>query len=556
MFWAITLPYMAYLLGGIIDQIKQYGLNSVSIWKLVTVPLGLYVTIHVLRSLGYYAHALFMLVSVTGYKSHLIRKLFHHLGDQSIAYFERQRSGFLSNKITNTSTSLEPIAQNIFTTIFPQALAILMTGILLSTVVPYFGLFLWIWGIAIVLYTYRTAKVGRDKATLFAETCSRFNGHIVDVMTNIQTVIHNATIQSESKLLEHNVKDLVQTERDRNRYAAKVMLVQFLAMNGLVAFYLIGSIIGFEHHLVSIGELVFVMTSVTAIAGLTSSLGNSFLALIYNVGLLKDGLSLLEDHPDVPEQSGAKEISIKKGEITLNQVTFSYPGMPPVFKDFSLTIPAKQKLGIVGSSGAGKTTLVKLLMRLYDTNSGNILIDGMDVKNFKKQALRSQIASVSQQLNLFHRSVFDNIAYGCQNVRRENVIEAAKKANCHAFITALEEGYDTIIGEQGVKLSGGQRQRIAIARAILKDAPILLLDEATSALDSATEKAIQQALDALIEDKTAVVIAHRLSTLKAMDRIIVIENGQVLESGTHQSLLDAKGAYHAYWMHQSDGYIK
>lgn len=555
-FWATSLPYMAYLLGSIIDQIKSHGLETVPTWKLVGVPVCLYITIHVLRSLGYYCHALFMLTSVTSYKSYLIDKLFNHLGRQSIAYFERQRSGFIANKITNVSISLESISQNLFTTIFPQSLAILMTGILLSTVIPYFGLVLWLWGLAIIIFTYRSAKVGHKKASVFADACSRFNGQVVDVLTNIQTVIHNATIDNESKLLQQDINYLVNTERTRNKHAAKVMLIQFIAMNSLVAFYLIGSVIGYKYKLVSIGELVFVMTSVTAIAGLTSSLGNSFLELIYNIGLLKNGLSLLEDLPDVAERKDAKDNIIKNSEIKIDNISFAYPKMPTVFNNFSLIIPAKQKVGIVGSSGAGKTTLIKLLMRLYDTSSGSIFIDGINVTDFKKSSLRSQIATVSQQLNLFHRSVFDNIAYGSKNITKSKVIEAAQKANCHEFITQLDKGYDTIIGEQGMKLSGGQRQRIAIARAILKDAPILLLDEATSALDSKTEQAIQQSLDTLIADKTALVIAHRLSTLKAMDLLLVLEDGKIVESGTHQELIDAKGAYHKYWQHQSDGFIR
>ncbi|WP_454782444.1 ABC transporter ATP-binding protein [Legionella sp. WA2022007384] len=555
-FWAITLPYMAYLLGTIIDQIKNNGLNGMSIWFVAGVPVGLYITIHILRSLGYYVHALFMLFSMTAHKSHMINKLFSHLTDQSIAYFEHQQSGFLSNKVTNACISLEPIAQNIFTIIFPQSLAILITGILLSTVVPYFGLVLWIWGSAIIIYTYRAAKIGREKASIFANACSLFNGHMIDVVTNIQTVIQNVTIESESNLLQKNIDNLVKTERIRNKHAAKVMLIQHLAMNGLVAFYLIGSVIGYEYKLVSVGELVFVMTSVTAIAGLTNSLGNAFLELIYNLGLIKDGLSLLEDNPDVQDKENAINHIIQDGEINIQNVSFAYPKMLSVFNDFSLTIPAKQKIGIVGSSGAGKTTLIKLLMRLYDTTSGAIYIDGIDITDFKKTSLRSQISTVSQHLNLFHRSIFENIAYGCGKVTKEEVIEAAKKANCHEFIMKLEQGYDTVIGEQGVKLSGGQRQRVAIARAILKDSPILLLDEATSALDSVTEQAIQRALETLILDKTAIIVAHRLSTLKAMDKIIVLENGKVVESGSHQELIDAKKVYYEYWSHQSNGFIK
>ena len=379
---------------------------------------------------------------------------------------------------------------------------------------------------------------------------------MVDVVTNIQTVINNATIDNESKLLQQDTNYLVRTERTRKKHAAKVMLIQSIAMTILIAFYLIGSVIGYEYKLVSMGELVFVMTSVTAISRITSSLGNSFLELIYNVSLLKDGMSILEDTPDIPDAKYSKNHIIKNGEISIQNISFTYPEVSEVFSNFSLIIPAKQKIGIVGSSGAGKTTLIKLIMRLYDTTSGNIYIDGIDVTDFKKTSLSSQIATVSQQLNLFHRSIFDNIAYGCKKATKEKVIDAAKKANCHDFIIKLEQGYNTIIGEQGAKLSGGQRQRIALARAFLKNAPILLFDEATSALDSETEQTIQQSLNKLVVNKTAIVIAHRLSTLKSMDKLIIIESGRIVESGTHQELIDAKGVYHNYWKLQANGFIK
>lgn len=555
-FWAFTLPYMAYLFGSIIDQIKNHGLESVPVFKLVAIPLGLYIVIHVTRSIGYYLHGLCCLISIPAHKSFMVKKLFQHLGKQSINYFEEKRSGHLSNQVTNACISLEPIVYNFFGIIFPQSLAIIITGIMLSIVVPYFGLFLWVWGIIIILYTFHSAKIGHNKASEFANAASVFNGHIVDVIGNIQSVIHNATISLESKYLDENLALLIRKERNRNRHANKVMLIQFLAMNGLVAFYLIGSVIGYDNGLISIGDVVFVMTSVTAIAGLTSSLGSCFLEFVYNIGLLKEGLQLLEDYPDVPDSETAKPHLITNGQINFHHINFSYPGLPAVFEDFNLSVPAKQKVGIVGSSGAGKTTLFKLIMRLYDPISGSIDIDGIDIKNFTKSSLREQIAIVPQHLNLFHRSIFNNIAYGCDDYDKEAVIKAAKKANCHEFIMSLEQQYDTVIGEQGVKLSGGQRQRIAIARAILKNAPVLLFDEATSALDSTTEQAIQDALESLLKDKTAFIIAHRLSTLKTMDRIIVLDKGKMIETGTHDELLKNKGHYHQFWTQQSDGFIQ
>lgn len=556
LFWAFTLPYMSYLLGQIIDEIKFQNPEQVDIFSLVLTSLILYVAIHVLRSLGYYVHGLFSLTSIPEKKAKLIKQLFTHLGNQSIGYFEDKHSGYLTNKITNTSSSIEPLIFNLFTIIYPQSLAIILTGILLSLVIPYFGVVLWLWGATLIIYSYHSAKIGNDKAMLLANSNSKVNGKVVDVVNNIHTVIYNAEMSFELGNLDTDIQDMVQNDRNLQRHMTKVMLVQHIAMNILVAFFLIGSVLGYNYGYVSVGDIVFVMTSVTAIAGLTSSLGKCFLDFVTNTGRLNEGLSLLGDQHTITDNANAQAHQINNGEIQFHDISFAYPNQPPIFLNFNLTIPAKQKIGIVGSSGAGKTTLFKLLMRLYNVEKGVIAIDDLPINAYTKKSLCSQIAIVPQHLTLFHRSIYDNITYGCNSFDKSDVILAAKKAHCHEFIAELPEQYDTIIGEQGVKLSGGQRQRIAFARAILKNAPILLLDEATSALDSRTEQAIQDGLQNLLADKTALVIAHRLSTLKAMDRILVLEDGKIIENGTHTELLEKRGAYYNYWSHQSEGFIR
>lgn len=556
LFWAFTLPYMSYLLGQIIDEIKFQNPEQIDIFSLVLTSLILYVAIHVLRSLGYYVHGLFSLTSIPEKKAKLIKQLFTHLGNQSIGYFEDKHSGYLTNKITNASSSIEPLIFNLFTIIYPQSLAIILTGILLSLVIPYFGVVLWLWGATLIIYSYHSAKIGNDKAMLLANSNSKVNGKVVDVVNNIHTVIYNAEMSFELGNLDTDIQDMVQNDRNLQRHMTKVMLVQHIAMNILVAFFLIGSVLGYNYGYVSVGDIVFVMTSVTAIAGLTSSLGKCFLDFVTNTGRLNEGLSLLGDQHTITDNANAQAHQINNGEIQFHDISFAYPNQPPIFLNFNLTIPAKQKIGIVGSSGAGKTTLFKLLMRLYNVEKGVIAIDDLPINAYTKKSLCSQIAIVPQHLTLFHRSIYDNITYGCNSFDKSDVILAAKKAHCHEFIAELPEQYDTIIGEQGVKLSGGQRQRIAFARAILKNAPILLLDEATSALDSRTEQAIQDGLQNLLADKTALVIAHRLSTLKAMDRILVLEDGKIIENGTHTELLEKRGAYYNYWSHQSEGFIR
>ena len=253
----------------------------------------------------------------------------------------------------------------------------------------------------------------------------------------------------------------------------------------------------------------------------------------------------------MPDATG---LVVSKGEIAFNEVTFAY-GEQGVFKDFSVTVPGGQRVGIVGPSGAGKTTFVSLLLRQHDLGGGAILIDGQDIAVVPLDSLRGAIAVVPQEPLLFHRTIRENIAYGKPGATQDEVKEAARRAEAHDFISALPQGYDTLVGERGVKLSGGQRQRVAIARAILKAAPILVLDEATSSLDSESESAIQTALQELMKGKTVIAIAHRLSTIRAMDRIMVIAGGAVVEDGTHTKLLAQGGTYARLWDHQAGGFI-
>jgi ATP-binding cassette subfamily B multidrug efflux pump len=285
-----------------------------------------------------------------------------------------------------------------------------------------------------------------------------------------------------------------------------------------------------------------------------------FAALFEHVGTVRDGMTILSRPQSIVDKPNAKALQVTKGEIQFDNVTFNYGGNRKVIDSLSLIIRPGEKIGLVGRSGAGKSTIVNLLLRFYDVGSGRILIDGQDIANVTQDSLRTHIGMVTQDTSLMHRSVRDNIVYGRPDATDEDMIAAAKRAEAHEFIQQLtdpkgRQGYDAHVGERGVKLSGGQRQRIAIARVKLKDAPILLLDEATSALDSEVEAAIQASLYKLMEGKTVVAIAHRLSTIAAMDRLIVLDQGRVVETGDHQSLLKQDGLYARLWAHQSGGFL-
>ncbi|WP_156504497.1 ABC transporter ATP-binding protein, partial [Oleiphilus sp. HI0066] len=283
-------------------------------------------------------------------------------------------------------------------------------------------------------------------------------------------------------------------------------------------------------------------------------------ALFENIGSVQDGINTISQPKLIQDKNNANALAMAKGQIDFNQVSFEYNAGESVLKDLSLRIKAGEKIGLVGRSGAGKSTLINLLLRFHDIQKGEILVDGQNVSAVQQESLRAQIGVVTQDTSLMHRSVRDNIAYGQPEATLEQVIAAAEQAEAHQFIQNLSDikgraGYEAHVGERGVKLSGGQRQRIAIARVLLKDAPILVLDEATSALDSEVEAAIQESLYKLMEGKTVIAIAHRLSTIAAMDRLIVLDEGRIVEEGSHLELIAKNGIYAQLWQRQSGGFI-
>ena len=267
-------------------------------------------------------------------------------------------------------------------------------------------------------------------------------------------------------------------------------------------------------------------------------------------------VEIIDSPIDISDPKDPEVLKMKEGQIIFDHVVFAYKQGSGILNDFNLNIEAGERIGVVGTSGAGKSTITKLILRFSDVNLGSIKIDGQDIRNVTQDDLRSMIAYVPQDPILFHRTLKENIAYGKPDASDEDIIEASKRAHAHEFIQGLPQGYDTLVGERGIKLSGGERQRVAIARAMLKNAPILILDEATSSLDSVSETHIKYALDALMQGRTTIVIAHRLSTIEKMDRIIVMEKGEIVEQGSHGELIKRKGIYHNFWSHQYGGFIK
>jgi ABC-type multidrug transport system fused ATPase/permease subunit len=324
----------------------------------------------------------------------------------------------------------------------------------------------------------------------------------------------------------------------------------------LVGAMMLASLIwGWSHNIVSVGQLSAIMGQTFQLVGATWMFGWGVIMAADEMGYIDDGIRTLTKAHEIDELNTAPELKISNGSIEFRNVCFHYTDQP-VFTDLSLLVPPQKKIGLIGHSGAGKSTLVSLLLRLYDVQGGKIFIDGQDISRVSGRSLRNAISYIPQDTSLFHRSLLDNIRYGRLEATEEEVMEAARMAYAHEFIMRMPEGYNTMVGERGVRLSGGERQRVAIARAILKNAPILILDEATSSLDSESERHIQQSLSRLMEGKTVIAIAHRLSTIVHMDELIVLDKGGIAEQGSHQDLLDRKGLYHKIWSLQSGGFIQ
>ncbi len=380
-------------------------------------------------------------------------------------------------------------------------------------------------------------------------------GELVDVFGNHSSVRVFSREAYEKGRMEPCLEKQRKTYEAMHFYSLKMMIVQGLLIAMMMGGGAYGLIYFYSKNLVTMGDFALIF-------GLSMEIGHMMWFTMSKVdefnqvvGRCKQSLGALMKPREIQDKEGAGVLQCKRGEIVFKNVQFDYKGTEALFQNKSIEIKAGQKVGLVGYSGGGKSTFVNLILRLYEVSDGAILIDGQDIREVTQESLRENIAMIPQDPSLFHRSLMENIRYGRINARDEEVVEAARKAHAHEFIVRLPQGYDSLVGERGVKLSGGQRQRIAIARAILKNAPILILDEATSQLDSVTENLIQESLWELMQKKTTIVIAHRLSTLLNMDRILVFDKGKIVEDGTHGELLAKNGVYKTLWEAQVGGFL-
>ncbi|SHH60426.1 ABC transporter ATP-binding protein [Marivita hallyeonensis] len=556
----VTEVVAAILLGRVIDSALASGPDSVFSdgAGLLMLSLGFFI---ILRPALMWANAYTQNIMMQPNLMTLTLSRIHRytLG-QAVTFFDDDFAGRIAQKEMQTARALNDVVTEMVHTVLFALASVIGAVLLLGTVDWRIALGLLIWMIAygyLIKYFMPRIRV-RSKAR--AASRAMVTGQVVDTVTNIKTV----------KLFAHQGHEdraaLGAMSEYRQRFLDfSVVSVSFrfwlMALAGVLPVLLIGGALWYwSLGLISPGDIAATGAISLRLAQMTGWVSFTLMSLYANVGEVEDGMRTLTPDHTLVDGDGAAELVVDKGEVHLDNVSFAYGRKTGGVERIDLTIHPGEKLAIVGASGAGKSTLVSLLLRLYDTEKGQILIDGQNIAAVTQESLRRQIGMVTQETAMFNRSAFDNIRYGKPDATREDVIAAARKAEAHDFITELEDfkgrtGYDAHLGERGVKLSGGQRQRIALARAILKDAPILVLDEATSALDSEVEAQIQMALERVMDGKTVLAIAHRLSTISSMDRIVVMDQGHIVETGTHDALLAKRGLYARYWDRQSGGFI-
>ncbi|MFK8040635.1 MAG: ABC transporter ATP-binding protein [Rickettsiaceae bacterium] len=484
-------------------------------------------------------------------KGKVVEELYNHVQHCNYQFFQDNATGDITNKITEGSKAIELCFERINGDIIRQVALVLFSICTMYYVHSILALIFAIWVVMFfiisILYGARIGKYSK----IFAYNRSKLSGKIVDALSNILVIKMFARYSSEKDHLNNHINTTIDSDKYMRRFMIKLYFFMGTSC-AIMIFFLVYFIMSLRAQLLlSIGDCVLVLSLACTVVDEVWDMMHDFGEIIQELGTFMNSMNLLKFDTSYNDHDDGKILNVTKGVIEFRNVTFCYRDKRKIFNNKSITIESKQSVGLVGFSGSGKTTFANLIARLYDIQDGSILIDDQDLKSLSKHSLRQNISVIPQDPILFNRSIFENIHYGKITATREEVFNAAKLAHIDKVIESLPNDYDTICGESGKYLSGGQRQRIVIARAILKNAPILILDEATSSLDSHTESLIKESLDILMQNKTVIVIAHRLSTVLNMDKILVFDSGGVVGSGSHSELLKTNDLYQKLWHSQS-----
>ncbi|RZQ56872.1 multidrug ABC transporter ATP-binding protein [Pseudidiomarina tainanensis] len=557
---ALTEVWLFSFIGNIVDWLAEqnretfvqeqfWGLTGMAAVVLIGLPLLVIF------------HSLITYQSLLGNYPMRIRWLVHkYLLNQSVTFYQDEFAGRIATKVMQTALAVRECVIKLFDVLNYVTVYFIGTVVIIGAADWRLALPLIVWlALYVVLLRYFVPRLGKVAAAQ-ADARSIMTGRIVDSYTNIQTVKLFSHAQRELAFAKEGMTDFLGTVHRQMRLVTKLYTCLYLLNSlllfsvGFLAIYL------WVESLITVGAIAVALSLVLRLWGMSQWIMWEISSLFENIGTVQDGIKTVSVPQDIQDKPQAKPLVVKQGNIHFEHLNFFYSEDKPVLRDLELAIKAGEKIGLVGRSGAGKSTLVNLLLRFYEVKEGRITIDGQDISMVTQESLRQHIGMVTQDTSLLHRSVRGNIAYGRPDATQEMIDQAAHRAEADAFIADLEDsqgrrGYEAHVGERGVKLSGGQRQRIAIARVMLKDAPILILDEATSALDSEVEAAIQENLYRLMEGKTVIAIAHRLSTIAAMDRLVVMDEGRIVEQGSHEELLAHGGLYAQLWARQSGGFL-
>jgi ATP-binding cassette, subfamily B, bacterial len=548
----ILIPYST---GQIIKAVTQAREHSLSLVSQLRGPLWLFVILAVCEVVFSRAGGACQIYIGPRQRQTVTRAMYAYLQHHSHRFMSNDFAGSLAHKISETSMGY---SQTIWTLIFDFYPMIIVFGVaifMLGHAHPGLALFVGIWSICFVSASFWLATRTRPYAVAASAARSETTGRVVDAVTNLTSTRLFARLDYEREYLNKQLSKELRAVMKSNTYSERVRWFQYSSAAVLKIGVLYYALVLWGRGEISVAEFVVASTTTLLIINEARNLSRRFLEFFEYIGNVSNGVNTIIRPHEIVDLPDAAPFAVTRGQIEFRDVSFGYTADQPIFRHLNVTIPAGQRVGLVGFSGSGKSTFVSLILRLYDPQSGRILIDGQDIRHMTQDSLHSQLSLIPQDPNLFHRSLLENIRYGRLEASDEDVVEAARKAHAHDFILKIKDQYASLVGERGVKLSGGQRQRIAIARVVVKNAPILILDEATSSLDSITEQAIQETLNDVMEGKTVIVVAHRLSTIAHLDRILVFDQGRIVEDGTHEELITLNGAYHRLWSRQAGGFV-
>lgn len=535
---------VAYILGRVIDLLQKNPGNKGMFFPIISLILVL-----VAREFFVRIGHIFEVTTSARIRENTKNALFSYTTKLSFGYFSDRFAGEIAHRISATAENFDQMKNIMIAEFIDNIVLILISAFTLAAVYPLLGVVVIVWAIFFITGIFIFGKYVALHSGKFADHSMKTTGTLVDMYANIATVkVYGRDFDKQ------RVYDQVNKETMAFRLLGKwqIFTYNFQGTSGIIlcAALLWVAAHGYSNNIITLGGIVMAATISLQIYDNVWSVGYNVSSFISAYGECKQNLNDIIVAPSIID--GQHSTDWKQISLNYKNITFSYDGKKEVLKNFSFEIPAGKKIGVVGLSGAGKTTMINLLLRFFDVQKGSIEINGTDIRNLTQESLRSHISFISQDTSLFHSTIAENIQYGSKKVSRKKLEEIGKLAYANEFISQLPNGYDTIVGERGVKLSGGQRQRIAIARAMLKNSPLFILDEATSALDSDSEQKIQEALKVLMQNKTVIAIAHRLSTLQSMDEIVFVQHGKIIESGTHDELMTKSGQYAKLWNMQTN----